>query len=915
MKDIVIKGARQHNLKNIDVTLPRNKFIVITGLSGSGKSTLAFDTLYAEGQRRYVESLSSYARQFLGLMQKPDVDSIEGLSPAISIEQKTTSKNPRSTVGTVTEIYDYLRLLFARVGSVHCPKCDKPVKPQSADVITDHIMTRKGQKIQILAPVVRQKKGIYQSLLEQYHKDGFVRARVNGEFVQTDQTVNLARYKKHDIEVVVDRIKVEDRYRVQDAVETALNLTKGFVLVLYEDKEQLYSQHAACTKCNIFLDELEPRHFSFNSPFGACNTCSGIGVQLTFDEDLVIPDKSLSLLEGTVKFWRGAFSKWRVQQTTDLAKELGFSFRTPIAHLTDEQYEGLMYGYDVDDEEIYEGVIPMMERLYTNQKSDRRRQRMERYMNNLSCPSCKGKKLKKEMLSVYIAGKNIIDVTDMSIRECGRFFETLKLSDTEMKIGIQVLKEINQRLNFLNNVGLQYLTLSRSAGTLSGGEAQRIRLATQIGSQLTGVMYILDEPSIGLHQRDNAKLIQTLWNLRDIGNTVIVVEHDYDTIMSADHVVDIGPGSGIHGGAVVAEGTPNSIMTNKKSLTGEYLSGRKQIPVPEKRRRGKGKIIIECASEHNLKNMYVTLPTGVFTVVTGVSGSGKSTLINKTMCRAIARKLNDSKLIPGKHKKVDFDVDRLVLVDQSPIGRTPRSNPATYTKVFDDIRKLFSSTKEAKKRGYREGRFSFNVKGGRCEHCTGEGQIKIEMNFLPDVYVECEECKGARYNKETLEITFKGKNISQILHMKVEEALTFFESIPRIQRRMQTLFDVGLGYIALGQSSTTLSGGESQRIKLTRELSKLGTGNTLYVLDEPTTGLHFEDIRKLLMVFNRLVEKGNTVLVIEHNLDVIKCADHILDLGPEGGEGGGMVVCQGTPEQVVKNNESHTAAYLRPLLQ
>ena len=910
MKDIIIKGARQHNLKNIDVTIPRNSFTVITGLSGSGKSTLAFDTLYAEGQRRYVESLSAYARQFLGLMQKPDVDSIEGLSPAISIEQKTTSNNPRSTVGTVTEIYDYLRLLFARIGIPHCPKCGDPVHPQSADVITDQIMLNKGKKVQILAPVVRQKKGTYQQLLADYHKDGFLRARLNGQIINTDQTIELDRYKKHDIEVVVDRIAIDERYRVQDAVETALNLAKGFVIALYEDGEQMYSQHAACVRCTIFLDELEPRHFSFNSPFGACSICEGIGMQQTIDRDLLIPDANKSIFDGAIACWKGPFAGWRIHQVAKLGKEMGFSVRTPVNKMEKEHLDAVLYGGG-----SYEGIVPTMERLYRTANSDERRADMQRYMNFLPCPGCRGKRLKKEALSVYVGGKNIIDVTDLSIGECAKFFDGLKLSDTDLHIAVQVLKEIKQRLSFLNNVGLSYLTLSRSAGTLCGGEAQRIRLATQIGSALTGVMYILDEPSIGLHQRDNDKLIATLKHLRDLGNTVIVVEHDNDTIMAADHLIDIGPGSGIHGGHIVAIGTPQDVMRNPKSLTGEYLAGKRYITVPTTRRKGRGNITIEGANENNLKDVSVDIPTGVLTVVTGVSGSGKSTLINQTLARRLGRELNDSKEIPGKHKRILYDVDKLVLVDQSPIGRTPRSNPATYTKVFDEIRLLFAQTKEAKARAYKEGRFSFNVRGGRCEHCEGEGQILIEMNFLPDVHVPCEHCKGARYNKETLEITFKGKNISQVLNMKVDEAVEFFSAVPQIARKLQTLADVGLGYISLGQSSTTLSGGESQRIKLTRELAKTGTGNALYILDEPTTGLHFEDIRKLLIVLNRLVDKGNTIVVIEHNLDVIKCADHLIDLGPEGGSGGGEILFTGTPEQLIKQTRSHTAKYLKPLLR
>jgi excinuclease ABC subunit A len=937
MKSIIVKGAREHNLKNITVELPREKFIVITGVSGSGKSTLAFDTIYAEGQRRYVESLSAYARQFLGQMDKPDVDSIEGLSPAISIEQKTTSRNPRSTVGTVTEIYDYLRLLFARVGIPHCPEHNMKIESQSPEKIADSIIAKvekadvRGQ-VTILAPVIRQKKGTYGQLLEDLNAEGFARARINGEICRTDEEIELDRYKKHNIEIVIDRLDpAEDRSRLIEAIEVALQKAEGLLIALYgEDGEQLYSSKMACPVCGMAFEELQPRMFSFNSPFGACESCNGLGIRMEFDPDLIISDRGLCIADGAVALYRNAIDGWRGQHLAAVAKHFGFDVFTPIKDLTSDQYNALMYGSDEriqfsmsmrngdaywSHNAVWEGLIPQSVRLYAQTNSDYRREELEKFMRVLPCPKCEGRRLKEKVLAVRIAEKSIVDVTDLSVAESVVFFENLeqKLSDKEREISRQVLKEIRSRLGFLEHVGLGYITLSRNAGTLSGGESQRIRLATQIGSNLTGVLYVLDEPSIGLHQRDNARLIDTLKELRDLGNTLIVVEHDEETIRSADHVLDIGPGAGIHGGCVVAEGTPQEIERNPLSLTGQYLSGEKQIETPPTRRKSDSFIRIKGCRQNNLKDIDVGIPIGVFTVITGVSGSGKSTLIHDTLYQALMKKIHKSSVIPGDYDGLTFDseIDKVIVIDQSPIGRTPRSNPATYTKVFDAIRQAFSGTKEAKIRGYKGGRFSFNVHGGRCEACQGDGLIKIEMNFLPDVYIECEECKGARYNRETLEVKYKAKSIADVLDMTVEEAKEHFKNIPYIRNKLDTLVDVGLGYIKLGQSSTTLSGGEAQRIKLTRELSKKATGRTVYLLDEPTTGLHFDDVKKLIAVLNSLVSKGNTVVVIEHNLDVIQSADYIIDLGPEGGNEGGQIVAAGTPEEVARVPESHTGMFIK----
>jgi excinuclease ABC subunit A len=934
-KNIVIKGAREHNLKNINVTLPRNKCIVITGLSGSGKSTLAFDTIYAEGQRRYVESLSAYARQFLGLMNKPDIDSIEGLSPAISIEQKTTSKNPRSTVGTVTEIYDYLRLLFARIGTPYCPKHNLEIEKKSPQKVTESILQdRINEDILVLAPIISQKKGTHEKIIEDLKKEGFVRARVNKKIIRTDEKIKLERYKKHDIEAVIDRLNTKDSQRLLEAVENALKKGGQKIIILKDKKdnnEKMYSSSLSCPKCDISFEELQPRMFSFNSPFGACPECNGLGIKQEIDPQLVIPDNNLCIADGAVAAYRNHVDGWRSQQLASVAKSHGFGILTPIKDLSKNQLNALFYGSDKEVRFKYtskksdasfthngywEGVIPQLQRLYKHTESDYRKRIIEKFMRIDNCNTCKGKRLKEKVLTVKINKRNIIDVTDLSIDKCMEFFLSLKLNSKEKIISKQVLKEINSRLKFLHNVGLSYLTLSRSAGTLSGGEAQRIRLATQIGSNLTGVLYILDEPSIGLHQRDNNKLIETLHHLRDLGNTLIIVEHDEDTIRKSDYIVDMGPGSGIHGGRIIAKGTPLQIEQNKNSLTGQYLSKKLTIEVPNKRRTPKSFIEIKHAKENNLKNLDVKIPTGVLTLVTGVSGSGKSTLIYQILYKALMQKLYKSKTRPGKHSEIIIpnEIDKVIMVDQSPIGKTPRSNPATYIKVFDEIRQLFSMTKEARLRGYKPGRFSFNVKGGRCEACEGDGEIKIEMNFLPDVYVTCEECKGKRFNKDTLEVTYKGKNIAEILDMSVEEALSFFTNLPSINRKIETLNDVGLGYIKLGQSSVTLSGGEAQRIKLTKELAKKSSSNTLYLLDEPTTGLHFHDTKKLISVLNRLVDKGNSIIVIEHNLDVIKTADYILDLGPEGGTFGGAVIANGTPEQIVKNQKSHTGRFLKPLL-
>lgn len=929
MKDIIIKGAREHNLKNIDLTLPRDRLIVITGLSGSGKSTLAFDTLYAEGQRRYVESLSAYARQFLGQMNKPDVDSIEGLSPAISIEQKTTSKNPRSTVGTVTEIYDYLRLLFARVGIPYCPKHNLKIQGQSSERIAQQIAAEIKGEITILAPIIRQKKGTYEQLLKDLNKDGYARVRVNKKIIKTDETIELARYEKHDIEIVIDRLNTDDFSRLSEAIESAIIKGEGLVMILDEkDKLHQYSSLMACPKCGLSFEELQPRMFSFNSPFGACEECKGLGEKIEFDDDLIIPDKTKSIMDGAIAIYGKMDLSWRGQQLSVVGKKFGFDLFTPIEKFTKKQLDVLLYGTDtplkgrwsngasMNFEEGWEGLIPQSERLYKNTGSDWRKGEFEKYMISSPCPKCKGQRLKDKVLSVKINDKNIMEITELSVIGAIDFFNNIKLNDKEMHIANLVLKEIKSRLAFLENVGLDYLTLSRKAGTLSGGEAQRIRLATQIGANLMGVLYILDEPSIGLHQRDNEKLINTLHSLRDKGNTLVVVEHDEDTIKRADYVVDIGPGAGIHGGKIIAQGTPQEITKNKESLTGQYLAGINTIEVPKKRREGKGNITIKGAKENNLKNINVKIPSGIFNCITGVSGSGKSTLISEILYKSLMQKLHNSKEKPGKHDKIIFEdeIDKIIEIDQSPIGKTPRSNPATYIKAFDDIRNLYASTKDAKIKGYGPGRFSFNVPGGRCEKCEGDGTIKIEMNFLPDVYVQCEECKGKRYNKETLNILYKGKSIADVLDMSVEEALSHFEAIPNIHRKLKTLHQVGLDYIKVGQPATTLSGGEAQRIKLTRELAKRGTGKTLYLLDEPTTGLHFHDVNRLLKVLNSLVDKGNTLVIIEHNLDVIKCADHIIDLGPGGGNKGGSIVAQGTPEQVAKNKDSFTGMFLKKML-
>jgi len=931
LKNIKIKGAREHNLKNINVELPRDKLTVITGISGSGKSTLAFDTIYAEGHRRYVESLSSYARQFLGLMSKPDVDSIEGLSPAISIEQKTTSKNPRSTVGTITEIYDYLRLLFARIGVPYCPEHGIIIESQSPEKIAENISKELMGMIIILSPIVRQKKGTYEQLFKDLNEEGYSRVRVNKTIYRTDEEIQLERYKKHDIEIVVDRLDVRGRSRLAEACENAINRSDGLILVLDDnDVEHTYSSKMTCPKCGIYFEELQPRMFSFNSPFGACEVCHGLGIKMEFGEHLIIPDEGKCIVDGAIALYKNMRDGWRVHYLGGVAKHFGFDIFTPIKDLTRKQYDVLMYGSlekvsfnmtakngdtQWSGKGAWEGLIPQSERLYKQTESDYRRKELEKFMIISPCPACSGKRLKSKVLSVKIADRSIIDVTDMSIKQCIVFFKTLILSKKQEEIARQILKEIKARLDFLDRVGLNYLTLSRSTGTLSGGEAQRIRLATQIGSNLMGVVYILDEPSIGLHQRDNKKLIDTLYRLRDLGNTLIIVEHDEETIRHADYVIDMGPGAGLHGGEIVAEGTPEEIENHPASLTGKYLSKKLQIELPEVRRRSDSYIHINGCCEHNLKDVDVKIPIGVLTLITGVSGSGKSTLIYEILYKALMKKLHQSRIIPGKHHSIKFDdkIDKVVVIDQSPIGRTPRSNPATYTKVFDEIRKIFAQTSESKRRGYKPGRFSFNVKGGRCEACRGDGVIKIEMHFLPDIYIECEECKGKRYNRETLEVTYKGKTVADVLDMSVEEALDIFQNIPFIRKKLETLSQVGLDYIKLGQGSTTLSGGEAQRIKLTRELSKKSTGRTIYLLDEPTTGLHFHDVKKLIDVLNDLVDKRNTVVVIEHNLEVIKSADYLIDLGPEGGDLGGEVVACGTPEEVSQNKRSYTGEILRPI--
>ena len=924
-KVIKIQGARVHNLKNIDIELPRDKFIVMTGLSGSGKSSLAFDTIYAEGQRRYMESLSSYARMFLGQMDKPDVDYIEGLSPAVSIDQKTTSRNPRSTVGTVTEIYDYLRLLFARVGTPHCPKCGKPISQQTVEQMVDQIMAYPERtKIQVMAPVARGKKGEYQKTFEQLKKSGYVRVRVDGEMRELEEEIKLEKNKKHNIEVVIDRIILKEGIegRLADSLETALKLTEGLVLIdVMEHEELLLSSNFACIDCGISVGEINPRMFSFNNPYGACPACDGLGSKMELDLNLVIPDETLSINGGALAPWsKGGISNYYAMLLGALAERYGFSLDTPWNELSEEHRKLVLYGASVDEkfhfnyinlfgeEKVhtgkYEGVIPNLERRYRDSTSDWVREEIETFMTENACVVCKGRRLKPEVLAVKINGYNIAEVTDMTILEAADFFEHLELTERQQLIGHQILKEIKARLNFLVNVGLDYLTLSRAAGTLSGGEAQRIRLATQIGSGLVGVLYVLDEPSIGLHHRDNARLIESLERLRNLGNTLIVVEHDEDTMYAADYIVDIGPGAGLEGGQVVAAGTLDEIKANPDSITGLYLSGRRQIPIPPVRRTpDKDKwLTIKGAAENNLKNIDVKIPLGVFTCVTGVSGSGKSSLINEILYKALTRSLyKNAKMHPGKHKAIQGveHIDKIINIDQSPIGRTPRSNPATYTGVFDAIRELFAQTQDAKMRGYKAGRFSFNVKGGRCEACGGDGIIKIEMHFLSDVYVPCEVCKGKRYNRETLDVHYKGKNIADVLDMTVNQAVEFFEAIPKIHRKLKTLQDVGLGYVKLGQPATTLSGGEAQRVKLATELSRRSTGKTLYILDEPTTGLHIADIHKLLEVLNRLVAEGDSVLVIEHNMDVIKSADYIIDLGPEGGKGGGRIVATGTPEEVI----------------
>ncbi|RBP44771.1 excinuclease ABC subunit UvrA [Garciella nitratireducens] len=933
---IIIHGARENNLKNFHLEIPRNQFIVLTGLSGSGKSTLAFDTIYAEGQRRYVESLSAYARQFLGQMDKPDVDYIEGLSPAISIEQKTTNNNPRSTVGTVTEIYDYLRLLFARIGIPHCPKCGKKISQQSVDQMVDQIITlEEGTKIQLLAPIIQGRKGQHVKLLDQIRKEGFVRVRIDGEIRDLGEKISLEKNKKHTIEVVVDRLKIKKGIskRLTDSIETVLELSGGILLVdIIGGKEFFFSEKFACIDCGIGLEEMSPRNFSFNSPFGQCPTCEGIGTLLKIDPHLVIPDPSKSIAEGGLDPWENLKEdSWYYSLLKALAKHYHFSLDTPIKDLGEDIIDLILYGTKGEKIKVfyqkngrtaeylvsYEGIINNLQRRYQETSSEMMRSYFERYMSMDPCPSCQGSRLKKESLAVTIHNKNIAQVSQLSIQQALDFLNHLDLSNKDQMIANQILKELKARLQFLIDVGLDYLTLSRSAGTLSGGESQRIRLATQIGSGLVGVVYILDEPSIGLHQRDNERLLKSLRELTDLGNTLLVVEHDEDTMYAADQIIDIGPGAGAHGGYVVAQGTAEEIIKNKKSITGQYLSGEKFIPVPDMRRKPNGQYIeVVGARENNLKNIDVKFPLGVFTCVTGVSGSGKSTLVNDILYRGISQKLYRSKDRPGEHDKIIGieNIDKIINIDQSPIGRTPRSNPATYTGTFDLIRDLFAQTPEAKARGYQKGRFSFNVKGGRCEACSGDGIIKIEMQFLSDVYVPCEVCKGKRYNRETLEIEYKRKNIADVLDMTVEEALEFFENIGKIKNKLQTLYDVGLGYVKLGQPSTQLSGGEAQRIKLATELSKRSTGKTLYILDEPTTGLHFADVHKLTTLIDRLVQGGNTVVIIEHNLDIIKRADYIIDLGPEGGDRGGNMIAQGTPEEIAENPNSYTGMFLKKIL-
>lgn len=932
---IIIHGARAHNLKNINVTIPRDKFVVVTGLSGSGKSSLAFDTLYAEGQRRYVESLSAYARQFLGQMDKPDVDSIDGLSPAISIDQKTTSKNPRSTVGTVTEINDYLRLLFARVGHPICPNDHIEITSQSIDQMADKVLELPERtKIQVLAPIIVKKKGQHKKVFERIQKEGYVRVRVDGEIYDLSEVPELEKNKKHDIAIVIDRVIIKEgiRSRLFDSIEAALRLAEGYVLIdVIGEDEMLFSEHYACPYCGFTVGELEPRLFSFNAPFGACPDCDGLGVKLEVDQDLVIPDRTKTLSQGAIVPWNPISSQYYPQMLAQACESYGIDMETPFEELPLEHQEIVLNGTDElfhfhyendfggvrDVETTFEGVLKNIKRRYHDTNSDFTREQMRQYMTELTCQTCHGYRLNPQALSVQINGTNIGQTNELSIQKAVNFFSNLTLSDQEKVIAKPILKEVNDRLSFLENVGLDYLTLSRASGTLSGGEAQRIRLATQIGSNLSGVLYILDEPSIGLHQRDNDRLIGSLKKMRDLGNTLVVVEHDEDTMRAADYLIDVGPGAGHQGGEIVSAGTPAEVAADEDSLTGQYLSGKKSIPVPTERRKGNGQAIkITGATENNLKNISVEFPLGEFVAVTGVSGSGKSTLVNSILKRALAQKINRNSAKPGKFKSISGyeSIEKIIDIDQSPIGRTPRSNPATYTSVFDDIRDLFAQTNEAKMRGYKKGRFSFNVKGGRCEACRGDGIIKIEMHFLPDVYVPCEVCHGKRYNSETLEVHYKGKSIADILEMTVEDAVEFFQPIPKIHRKLQTIVDVGLGYVTMGQPATTLSGGEAQRMKLASELHKIANGKNFYILDEPTTGLHTDDIARLLDVLQRLVDAGNTVLVIEHNLDVIKTADHIIDLGPEGGEGGGTILATGTPEEIIEVKESYTGRYLKKIM-
>ena len=931
---IIVKGARTHNLKALDIEIPRNQFVVMTGLSGSGKSSLAFDTIYAEGQRRYVESLSAYARQFLGQMDKPDVDTIEGLSPAISIDQKTTNRNPRSTVATVTEIYDYLRLLYARIGVPYCPNHNVPIQSQTVQQMVDQVMTLEQRtKIQILSPLVNGKKGQHKQLLQQVAKQGYARVRINGEIYDIENTPELNKNKKHHIDVIVDRLVIKEgiETRLSDSIQTALQLAEGNVIINVIDGEDMtFSEHFACPDCGFSIDKLEPSMFSFNSPFGACESCDGLGHKMSVNVEKVIPDPSLSIEEGAIVPWQPISSNYYPTLLQTTCKHFNINLNTPFNKLSKKQQDIILYGHHDEIEYqfeqdngvtrtrvmAFEGVVNNIERRYRESPSEYTRTQMEKYMDEQVCKSCNGYRLNDKVLAVKINGHHIGEVTEMSIRESLKYFLEIELSAKDEKIAELILKEIRERLGFLNNVGLEYLTLDRMAGSLSGGEAQRIRLATQIGSRLSGVLYVLDEPSIGLHQKDNDKLIQTLKEMTELGNTLIVVEHDEDTMRASDYLIDIGPGAGIHGGQVVAQGTPDEVMAIKESITGQYLSGEKSVETPKERRKIDKYLTIEGATQNNLKNVTVDIPLNVMTVVTGVSGSGKSTLVNEILYKSLANKLYKNKSEPGQHKQIKGldHIEKVIEIDQAPIGRTPRSNPATYTSVFDDIRHIFQETNEAKLRGYNKGRFSFNVKGGRCEACRGDGIIKIEMHFLPDVYVPCEVCHGTRYNRETLEITYKDKNIADVLNMTVEEALAFFENIPKIKRKIQTLYDVGLGYITLGQSATTLSGGEAQRIKLAAELQKRSDGKSVYIMDEPTTGLHVDDINRLLKVIQRLVDQGDTVVIIEHNLDVIKSADYIIDLGPEGGIGGGEVIATGTPEEIVNIGTSHTGRYLKPYL-